>query len=176
MIGMIGMIGMVGMVCVVGVVGMILTEYSVQTIKTLFADKLLTMSIIICTGPTASGKTSLYRVLQQAGPLVHLEWPVDNTTMEQPGNKFIECPANQLVAAVQSAKQCGDDVCVAVCVSHHHPAQPDIVLPGIQVVTLVRAEPSNIDEQTWTVQGETITSSSPGEVHELFGLADSHDA
>ena len=148
MIGYIGMIGMVGMV---GMVGMILTEYFVQTIQTPFA-KVLTMSIIICTGPTASGKTSLYRRLQQAGQLVHLEWPVDKTTMEQPGNKFVECRANQLVAAMQAAIHCSDDVCVALCVSHHHPAHPDIVLPDIQVVKLVRAEP-NIDEQTWTVQG-----------------------
>lgn len=141
------------------------------------------MSIIICTGPTASGKTSLYSVLKQAGPLVHLQWPVDKTTMQQPGNKFIQCPVDKLatvarlakLAVARSAKHYGD-VCVAACLTHHHPAQPDLVLPGITVVTLVRAEQSNIDEQTWTVQGETITSSSPGGVHELFGLADSHDA
>lgn len=129
------------------------------------------MSIIICAGDTASGKTSLYGVLLKAGPLRHLEWPVDNSTMEQPGKKFVECSVGQLAAAVQSAKHFGD-VCVAVCLTHHHPAQPDLDLPGIQVVTLLRAKQSNIDEQTWTVHDKLIMSSSPGEIHELFGLAD----
>ena len=146
------------------------------------------MSIIIGVGPTASGKTSMAKTLTRCWPdMAHME--VGEMQSKADGKKFINemrqtdhhvyvvCTAATFEQVLTTARQhrAAAQVHVVVFETHRHPAQPILVddIDGVHVVGLLRAEESDADNQTWTVQGQddkTVSSSSRGDLAALLGL------
>lgn len=99
--------------------------------------------------------------------------------MRQTGHHvYVVCTAATFEQVLSMARKhrAATQVHVVVFETHRHPAHLAFVggINGVNVVRLLRAEKSDIDEQTWTVQGQVAktvsSSSSRADLVALLGL------